>query len=135
MSEAKAVAYMAHRGQTRRDGETPYIKHVEKVVKILELFDQEKCVKDIAWLHDVLEDTDLSEPDLAKADVPYNARMHIPRLTKEKGESYEQYIEKVKRNMLTTKVKIADILANLSDDPTPKQVEKYVKALKILLGT
>ncbi len=31
------------------------------------------------------------------------------------------------------KVRVADMLANLADDPTPNQVMKYVRGLSILL--
>ena len=57
----------------------------------------------------------------------------IELLTKKPGQDYFDYLKAIKANRLATEVKIADIIDNLSDDPTEKQMKKYVKALAFLL--
>jgi len=40
----------------------------------------------------------------------------------------------VKENEIARKVKVADMLHNLSDEPTKKQILKYAQGLVALLG-
>ena len=54
-------------------------------------------------------------------------------LTHFKDEEYSDYINRVKENSTAHNIKIADIRANLSDNPTRKQAIKYAKALLLLL--
>ena len=54
---AKEIATNAHKGLFRRDGITPYITHPEAVAASLE--GEHPDVIATAWLHDVLEDTDV----------------------------------------------------------------------------
>ena len=59
LDTAILVAYTAHHGQTDNSG-IPYIEHPKKVASFL---DSEED-KIIAMLHDVIEDTFLTEEDL-----------------------------------------------------------------------
>jgi (p)ppGpp synthase/HD superfamily hydrolase len=122
------IARNAHAGQYRRDGVTPYIVHPEDVASRLKTT-EEKCV---AWLHDVVEDTDITAFDLYMKGVPSHIIKAVIDLTKIDGESYETFIYRVILNPLARQVKIADIESNLSDSPTDKQIAKYTEALKIL---
>ena len=49
-----------------------------------------------------------------------------------KGDSDENYLAGIKRNTAARKVKIADMLANLSDAPTAKQIIRYARGLLAL---
>ncbi|MCA9233619.1 MAG: hypothetical protein KDA57_23465, partial [Planctomycetales bacterium] len=84
------------------------------------------------WLHDVLEDTGLTAEDLISRGVPEEVVAVVVTLTKRREERFEQYIERVSRCERATTVKIADILANLSDNPGRKQIVKFAKALLLL---
>jgi hypothetical protein len=55
-------------------------------------------------------------------------------LTKTEGAKYEDYLAAIRRDPIARKVKVADMLANLGDSPTERQVLKYAKGLIILLG-
>jgi hypothetical protein len=57
----------------------------------------------------------------------------VVSMTKIEGESYEDYLIRVKPNVLATAVKIKDMLVNLSDEPSKNQVKKYAKGLTFLL--
>jgi (p)ppGpp synthase/HD superfamily hydrolase len=124
---AKAIAIKAHVGQFRRDGVTPYITHPEAVAAAVS--DEFKAV---AWLHDVLEDTDFTAADLAALGVPSDVIDAVVVLTKPKGDLYADYVDRVAQNELAKTVKLADNKHNMGDDPSPKQAAKYAYALKRL---
>lgn len=48
-------------------------------------------------------------------------------------QSYAEYIKNISLNKTATKVKIADIVQNLSCSPTDHAKEKYLKAIPVLL--
>lgn len=56
---SKKLAEMAHAHQFRKDRVTPYINHPARVVQILEEQNADDVTISAAWLHDVLEDTDV----------------------------------------------------------------------------
>lgn len=58
---AKEIATRAHEGQTRKTDETPYILHPLAVAEMLISHDFDETVIAAAIVHDVLEDTDISE--------------------------------------------------------------------------
>ncbi len=128
----KKIAYKAHKGQTRHDGKTPYITHVERVV---ELVGDDKKLQCLAWLHDVIEDTiKYTESTLIKLGVPVCIVCGVDTLTHRKNYSYDTYINNIKLQgeESVNRVKIADIVANLSDSPTKEQIRKYYQALYTL---
>jgi len=128
---AQEIATQAHEGQFRRDGITPYIKHPEAVASF---FKKGSMAWQVAWLHDVLEDTKWTEDDLVKAGMDDWVIVNVKWLTHRKEETYAQYITRVAHSEISKRIKIADIFANLSDSPTDRQKEKYRKALAVLLS-
>jgi len=55
---AKAIATVAHKGQVDKAG-SPYIDHPRRVAERLRAAKVGEAVVAAAWIHDVLEDTDL----------------------------------------------------------------------------
>lgn len=127
---AEQIATRAHTGQFRRDRKTLYIEHPKEVVKRVNTEDEIF----VAWLHDVIEDTGETEESLRIAGVPGDVIVAVKAMTHLKDESYWDYLKRAKQNSLSKTVKIADILANLSDTPTERQIKKYAKGLLYLLG-
>jgi (p)ppGpp synthase/HD superfamily hydrolase len=127
---AYSLAKEAHKDQFRRDGTTRYISHPTSVETLLQK--ENDSTRIAALLHDVLEDTTISETDLYIV-FPKDAIDAVVILTHKKGESYEEYLKKVKENKIACKVKIADMLHNLSCEPTQKQISKYLKGLEFLM--
>jgi (p)ppGpp synthase/HD superfamily hydrolase len=121
------VATEAHKGQQRRGGD-PYITHPLRVSNTFENV-VKQCV---AILHDVLEDTDETEESLIDKGITVEIVGHVKLLTKSPDQSYEDYLEAIKQCSACRDVKIADIVDNLTSDPTPKQIKKYREALWIL---
>lgn len=129
METAERIARHAFEGKFRRDGETPYVRHLERVVYSLR--DESEDVRVVAWLHDLfeLEDNTISVQQLADAGIPTRLLMCVHRLTRLAGVSYEEYIISVCQCAICRMVKTADILDNLTDKPTKAQRDRYVAAM------
>lgn len=123
---AELIATNAHAGQFRRDGVTPYITHPEAVAILL--CDEGPEVVATAWLHDVLEDTDVKPRHLREQGLPESVVSAVITLTKW-GTDYDAYLREIKDNPIACRVKIADMLHNLSSSPTRKQIERYTEGV------
>ena len=123
---AEEIATRAHSGQFRRGGVVPYIEHPRAVVARV---GDDPEFKIVAWLHDVIEDTDETEASLIEAGIPPHLVEAVKLLTKEEGVQYETYLDRVAANRVAKAVKVADMLSNLSDTPTDKQIRKYAEGL------
>ena len=128
---AESIATKAHDGQFRRGGVVPYIEHPRAVVSRV---GDDSDAQVVAWLHDVLEDTDVTADDLRVAGIPGHCIEAVTLLTKDKSVDYDSYLDSVAASPLATQVKIADMLSNLADSPTKKQIRKYAKALLKLVA-
>lgn len=130
IDKCRMIAINAHAGQTRRDKKTPYIEHCYAVAKrVAHLGNKYICV---ALLHDVLEETKVTAHDLLTAGVDEDIVVAVQLLTKHPSRSYDEYLKLVKFNNLACHVKIADMLSNLADSPTNKQIRKYATGLLFL---
>ena len=152
MSIALALALEAHKDQ--KYGEFPYIYHLAEVdALVVKCFkrkglkpsepyslkngDEMDNLRAIAFLHDILEDTQLNEYDLLKAGVSDDVISAVLRMTKIDGQSYEHYIEMVRSNPLALKVKLCDTSTNLMNsikEGNTKRINKYTKQIQLLGG-
>lgn len=128
---ASRLATEAHAGQHRRDGVTPYIEHPAAVASRAPKSPESQAT---AWLHDVLEDTELIRDDLLDRGIPESVVVAVEALTKQEGLSYEENLRRVAANEIARGVKMADMLSNLADNPTKNQIRKYARGLLLLLG-
>ena len=127
--DALKLATEAHEGQVRKYSGLPYITHPMAVADKFE----DECLKVLAVLHDVVEDTDISFMDLFfKYNVSFSMITDLSFLTKPKGYTYLKYILRIKENKIATKIKIEDIKHNLSDLKDGCLKDKYLMALYIL---
>jgi (p)ppGpp synthase/HD superfamily hydrolase len=131
VARAAALAAAAHQGQFRRDGITPYIDHPRAVAARVAGDPAAECV---AWLHDVLEDTEVTEEKMREHGISPEVIACVRLLTKNDETEYERYLEEIKAHPLAKKVKIADMLSNLGDNPSGQQIIKYCKGLLFLLS-
>lgn len=134
VDRARTLAAMKHAGAVDKAG-APYIDHPARVAA---RFDDPE-LKVIAWLHDLVEDTDVSLTEILDAFGPDTAEA-IDALTHRKGEPWAVYLARVKLNPVATAVKISDLIdnSNLSRMPvvTAKDVKrqaKYNRALYFLM--
>ncbi len=130
---AEQIARVAHAGQYRRDLVTPYITHPERMVERLRRVGSGDLVVATAWLHDVLEDTEVKASDLREViGIPEPVVVAVVTLTRLQNESYEKFLVRVKANAIARDVKIADNIDNLSDSPTLGQIMRYSESLQFL---
>lgn len=131
--KAMIIAYNAHMNQFDR-ANVPYIYHPIHLAEQME--SENECI--VALLHDVVEDTDVTFEQLEK-DFPDEVIEALKLLTHDKKMDYMKYIEKIKKNNIAKKVKIADIIHNSDetrlDKITIKDIvrrNKYKNALEYL---
>lgn len=157
---AESIAMDAHSGQVDKAGE-PYVTHPARVVqfvttviadnrealeKILgsEVLDSENFRSElyaIAWLHDVIEDSEWNEEDLLIRMIPNNVIDAVQLLSKVPSEPNIDYYERLKKDVQARIVKLAD----LSDNSNPVRLDllvdiemrerlqkKYAKAFEVL---
>ncbi len=126
---AEQIARRAHRGQFRRDGVTPYIQHPEAVVTRVGNGEVERAA---AWLHDVIEDTSETAASLLTQGIPSSVVEVVELLTRKEELTEADYLSAIRAHPVARRVKIADMLTNLSDRPTEKQIVKYARGLLFL---
>lgn len=139
INRAYKLAKEKHEGQVY--GDKPYIYHLLAVEqKCVEMYRVELSESDmdlvqaIALNHDIIEDTNTTVTELC-VTVGVNVAISVEKLTKVDGESYKDYIKKVKSDNLALKVKIADTLCNLEESiktSDMKRIKKYTKQLELL---
>ena len=131
---ALAIAKKAHAGQVDKAG-VDYIQHPLYVASQVKT-EQEKAV---ALLHDVIEDSDVTADDLLASGLSNEVVTAVQTLTKKKGQSYQDYLEKVKSNNLARVVKLADLKHNSDlsrlktvSNTDYERVKKYKNAIRYL---
>ena len=125
----------AHEGVMDKSG-IPYIFHPYHVAEQMQTEDTVIA----ALLHDVLEDTDITEDDMRKRGISENIIEALKLLNHQHGVPYMEYIQAVKQNEIAKAVKIADITHNLDTtrmpNGVPEKLERkrptYEKALEFL---
>lgn len=132
IKKAIRIATRAHDGQTDKAGK-PYIEHPLRVM--------EKCGNETdkicAVLHDVIEDTDLTLEDLRAEGFSEEVLEVLDLVTKQPGEDYEAFIERICANPAACRVKLADLADNMDlsrlAQPTEedfRRLEKYERAVE-----
>ena len=134
--KAILLAYDAHLGQTDKAG-IPYILHPARVAADFNT-EAEACV---AWLHDVVEDTDVTLQDIRLAGYGAFVCKALELLTHDKSVPYMDYVRAIASNPVARAVKLADLRDNMdtgrldSADPEDgKRLAKYREAYRFLLG-
>lgn len=135
LQKADEIAEKYHKGQKDKAG-AEYVAHPRRVAEYC-LSDEAKIV---ALLHDTIEDTIVTPTFLLKNGFPQEIIDAILSVTRQDGESYDDFILRAKNNPIGREVKIADLLDNMNITrlPYPLQekdfarLNKYLKAYKIL---
>ena len=117
---AKKFAQDKHKNQKRKDGITSYFDHLEGVVNRLKnLGTVDKETLCAAWLHDIIEATDVTF-DQINERFGREVAVIVLSLTKDqnipKKDRETQYINQLRKASIQTKIiKLCDISANLKD--------------------
>ena len=121
------IAIVAHKDQKRRSGK-PFIEHPMAVSS--QFYDE--MMKSIAILHDVIEDTNLTDDKLLVIGVDKEVVDVVMILTKRQDEPYKDYIMRIIKNEKAILIKIEDLKHNLSDLQKGTMKDKYELALYVL---
>lgn len=108
---AQDIASRAHAGQLDKSG-VEYITHPARVAAGVRARGGDAAAVATAWLHDVLEDCEVTEADLGAAGIPVPVIEAVRAVTKVEGETLEDYCARVKANPTGLLVKRADIEDN-----------------------
>ncbi|MBC7442951.1 MAG: hypothetical protein H7311_10620 [Ramlibacter sp.] len=111
---AQSIAMDAHRGQVDKLG-ADYIDHPRRVAERL----TDPLEQATAWLHDVLEDTDVTRHDLLARGIPGGVVTAVVLLTRTDAVSSDDYYAAIRENPIALAVKRADI----ADNTVPWRVE------------
>ncbi|MDE6432963.1 MAG: GTP pyrophosphokinase [Lachnospiraceae bacterium] len=114
LEKAIEIAVEAHRGQIDKAGKI-YILHPMRVM----LRGQNETEQIVGILHDVIEDTPITIEMLQKEGFSKEVLSALSCITKEKGEEYGHFIDRVLTNPLATQIKLYDIEDNLNRDRIP----------------
>lgn len=107
VEESVRLATMAHVGQVDKTGQ-PYILHVLRVGAA----GRDWKTQVVGFLHDVLEDTSMSESTLRRV-FGDEIMIALDSVTRAPGEVYSAYVARANRNEIGRAVKIADLRDNL----------------------
>lgn len=142
LEDVRQTAHLVHMGQKRRD-DTPYISHPEEVYNITRAFyPEDTSAQMLALLHDTIEDTEeVGNVSREEAYEMIQASIHdekqlaaiinaLQLLTHDKSIPYDDYLQAALYNRIAGRVKISDLIHNLSHSPSQSQIRKYRNALE-----
>lgn len=100
MINAKDFAYEAHKNQTRKGKQTPFVEHLNLAVNIAQEITNDKDIIDGVWLHDTVEDTNVTLEDIKEN---FNERVYnfVVLETEEKEQNAEESWKRRKVNQIT----------------------------------
>lgn len=143
LDSVNILSQYAHRDQKRKTGEPYFIHPLEVSNLVKKYYPTNQAAYYSALLHDAMEDgidlgnfedenelmhfiLDAIEDDSIASEVIEVVSI----LTKTKNEPYDSYMSSVVGNPTALIVKLADMLHNLSDNPSDRQRVKYSKAVQ-----
>ena len=142
MARAHAFAERAHKGQKRKNGE-PYFSHVVAAAENVAEWNLDEPTIAAALLHDTVEDTDVTLPDIKKTFGDEVAFLvdGVTKISKIKYRGVEPQVENLRKMLLALSedirvilIKLADRLHNmrtLSSVPPQKQKRIALETMEI----
>jgi len=144
---ARDIATSAHRGQVDKIN-APYIEHPAMVAFLVQLLPdfaaadasvQEAAVC-AAWLHDTVEDTEVTADSLTAVGLAPNVVTAVVALTRTPQVEPDEYYARIRSDAVALLVKTADLASNLmpervarlDSDSRVRFEERYSHALKEL---
>jgi (p)ppGpp synthase/HD superfamily hydrolase len=134
LEKAIQIAAQAHEGQKDKSG-APYLLHPLRMMLRME----SEAAMIAAVLHDVVEDSDWTLEQLRLEGFSEEVLQAVDCLTSRDGESYDEFIVRVRTSAIARQVKIADLEDNMNvkriGEMSPKdlaRIEKYHRAWRAL---
>lgn len=139
LADTIALAALAHRDQVDLNGD-PYILHPMRVLDNVRELGGDEAAQQVAILHDVVEDTDVTMTYLMRLGLPPAVAKSLEAITHLPNEPYLEYVERAAKDPIARLVKIADVqdnanlerLGRLPDSKRERLIKKYAEALGIL---
>ncbi len=132
--KAMKLAFEAHKNQIDKSG-LPYIYHP---FHLAEQMNDETTVC-VAFLHDVVEDTDITFDQLEQQGFTKEIIDALKLMTHDDAAPYMDYVKNIKSNPVAAAVKLADLKHNSDltrldtvDEKALKRREKYLQAIQLL---
>jgi len=144
IEDAITLAVILHKKQLDKDG-LPVIYHPIFVMNSMDLGDTDG--RKVAILHDIVEDTDCTVKYLRAMGFANHIVDAVAAITHLECKSYLEYIERVKKNAISKRVKLKDIDHNMARSKAAlvrdvgdlakmkkaqRRIDKYTMALGIL---
>jgi len=122
---AQALAVEAHKEQ--KYGTQPYINHISDVVKRVKTITQDPEVIAAAWLHDVVEDTQVTIGDIERQFGKNVAAMvwAVTGVGQDRAAKMANAIEKIAQTPGAELVKSADRLSNAQASKDENKMKLY----------
>lgn len=130
---AKALAIKFHAGQSY--GTEPYTVHLAQVADSVKTGTTDERMLVVAYLHDILEDTDCTASTLS-ALFEDNIVDAVVAITRKENQGKLDYIMQVKANHMARGVKIHDSLCNLRASVMrfdARRIKKYTEQIGYLV--
>lgn len=132
IAKALDFAYNAHKGQTRKDGRTPYIVHPIEVMRLLQecgCTDEEQLAT--ALLHDTMEDCGVPYKELESL-FGITVATRVERLTKPVSVDKATYMKNLAKHGCDNviMVKAADRICNVEDFHDSGDIKYALKYLE-----
>ncbi len=134
LEKAIQIAINAHSGQVDK-GSSPYILHLIRVMNAGATTEEKIC----GMLHDLVEDTDWTFEQLRNEGFDERIIEALKCLTKNEGEGYDSFIQRVITNSIAIKVKLSDLQDNMDirrlseiTEKDRERLNKYLRAYKYL---
>lgn len=126
---AEFFAAQYHKGQVY-DGSLDYFSHhVASVAHKYQMIFGDDAGVSVAFLHDVVEDTDCEMLDIYM-EFTADIATAVDSITKRNGETYMEYIARCSMNSLAARVKLCDSICNMEYSIKKcdyRRAEKYAK--------
>lgn len=127
IEDAIELATRLHKGQTDKY-HLPYIMHVFGVAARCRTIEE----KIVAFLHDTVEDGHITFDELRERGYTERVLAAVDCLTRRRGESYGDFVDRIAPNSLARAVKLADLEDNMdvrrsNRSMKPKDVERFEK--------
>ena len=141
-TDAREIASREHRGQVDAAGRDYVEAHLTPIAEAAAVFGPD--AEAAGWLHDVIEDTDVTAEQLAEWGVSAEVIAAVESVTRRSDETYAQLIDRSCAHPLGRLVKLADNAWNITSNPVlartdPQRAatmlaEKYLPARARLLA-
>jgi hypothetical protein len=120
-ADARELACRAHRGQRDKAGRDYFEGHLVPIASAAKLFGPDAVAA--AWLHDVLEDTDVTIEDLARVGIPPNVIAAVESVTRRPDEEYSELIRRACADPVGRFVKLVDNAWNITSNSNLADVD------------